>query len=177
MAVASPQIKHNMVTMDRLQDIYSTVSQHVVAHASAVTSRQRKISISAAVALVAFYTVYRVVTPPAKLRHIPSMGFFSYLNAFLRGKQLHDISKNVVLPHAVNVDNGVYLVRYSAIKSKPYARYSCSCFNRDLIFLDGPFTLPVLKQPSDFCSSQVHTTLRSCCISHTNMYLCYRHFP
>ncbi|CDH59519.1 cytochrome p450 [Lichtheimia corymbifera JMRC:FSU:9682] len=108
MAVASPQIK-NMVTMDRLQDIYSTVSQHVVAHASAVTSRQRKISISAAVALVAFYTVYKVVTPPANLRHIPSMGFFSYLNAFLRGKQLHDISKNVVLPHAVNVDNGVYL--------------------------------------------------------------------
>lgn len=110
MADASPQIK-SMITMDRLQDIYSTVSQHVVAHAPAMNSRQQKISISAAVALVAFYTVYKVVTPPKKLRHIPSMGFFSYLNAFLRGKQLHEISKNVVLPHAVNVDNGVYLVR------------------------------------------------------------------
>ncbi|CDS08804.1 hypothetical protein LRAMOSA10165 [Lichtheimia ramosa] len=92
--------------MERLLSIYSDFSTRLVSKSP--IGRQQKISIATAVTLVLFYFVRKAVTPPARLRHLPYVGLFTFLNAFMRRKLISDISSNVTLPTAMKDPSGIY---------------------------------------------------------------------
>ncbi|CDS08801.1 hypothetical protein LRAMOSA10162 [Lichtheimia ramosa] len=92
--------------MERLLNIYSDLSTKLVSKSP--TGRQQKISIASAVTLVLFYFVRKAVTPPAHLRHLPYVGIFTFLNAFIRRKLISDISSDITLPVAMKDPSGIY---------------------------------------------------------------------
>lgn len=95
--------------MERLLDIYSNLSTQLVSKSP--IGRQQKISIATAVTLALFYFVRKAVTPPAHLRHLPYVGIFTFLNAFMRRKLISDISSDITLPVAMKDPSGIYAVR------------------------------------------------------------------
>lgn len=95
--------------MGHLIEIYKSVSSQLVAYG--LGRSQSKVTISTAIALVTFYMIYRSTQPPARLRHIPHVSFFTYLGAFVRGKSLNYVAKNIIMPVAMKSENGVYIVR------------------------------------------------------------------
>lgn len=95
--------------MERLVNLYSDLSTQLVLKGP--LGRQQKISIAAAVSLVVLYLARKAVTPPARLRHLPYVGLFTFLNAFMRRKLMSDISSNVTLPAAMKSSSGLYTVR------------------------------------------------------------------
>ncbi|KAI7873547.1 cytochrome P450, partial [Lichtheimia hyalospora FSU 10163] len=92
--------------MERLLNIYYNLSTQLVWKSP--ISLQQKISIATVVALVIFHMVHRVVTPPAGLKRLPYVGFFTYLNALLRGETVGDMSKNITLPVGMKAPSGIY---------------------------------------------------------------------
>ncbi|KAJ8659175.1 hypothetical protein O0I10_005214 [Lichtheimia ornata] len=92
--------------MERLVNLYSDLSTQLVLKGP--LGRQQKISIAAAVSLVVLYLARKAVTPPARLRHLPYVGLFTFLNAFMRRKLMSDISSNVTLPAAMKSSSGLY---------------------------------------------------------------------
>lgn len=95
-------------TMEHLVEIYKSLSSQLVTYA--LGRSQSKMTISTAIALVTFYMIYRSTQPPARLRHIPHVNFFTYIGAFISGKSLSYVAKNVILPVAMKSENGVYIV-------------------------------------------------------------------
>ncbi|KAJ8659176.1 hypothetical protein O0I10_005215 [Lichtheimia ornata] len=93
--------------MEHLVEIYKSLSSQLVTYA--LGRSQSKMTISTAIALVTFYMIYRSTQPPARLRHIPHVNFFTYIGAFISGKSLSYVAKNVILPVAMKSENGVYI--------------------------------------------------------------------
>ncbi|CDH56612.1 cytochrome p450 [Lichtheimia corymbifera JMRC:FSU:9682] len=93
--------------MGHLIEIFKSVSSQLVAYG--LGRSQSKVTISTAIALVTFYMIYRSTQPPARLRHIPHVSFFTYLGAFVRGKSLNYVAKNIIMPVAMKSENGVYI--------------------------------------------------------------------
>ncbi|KAI7884021.1 cytochrome P450 [Lichtheimia hyalospora FSU 10163] len=93
--------------MDRLSNIYNELSIQLISKTP--VGRQQKISIAtAAVALAVAYLVHKALTPPARLRHLPYVGLFTYLNALMRRKLISEISRDVTLPVGMKSPSGVY---------------------------------------------------------------------
>lgn len=94
--------------MGHLFDAYSSISSRLVTYG---LGRYRpKTTISTAIALVTLYMVYKSLQPPARLKHIPHIHIFTYLGAFLSGKSLNYVARNVVMPTAMKAENGLYAV-------------------------------------------------------------------
>ncbi|CDS08805.1 hypothetical protein LRAMOSA10166 [Lichtheimia ramosa] len=92
--------------MGHLLDAYSSISGRLVTYG---LGRYRpKTTISTAIALVTLYMVYKSLQPPARLKHIPHIHIFTYLGAFLSGKSLNYVARNVVMPTAMKAENGLY---------------------------------------------------------------------
>lgn len=73
--------------------------------------QQHRTSITAAVALISSYAIFRSITKvPRQLEHIPHLGFFDYLKAVVTGKPMDDIAHDLTIPIAMQSKNGMYVV-------------------------------------------------------------------
>ncbi|KAI9495417.1 cytochrome P450 [Zychaea mexicana] len=69
-----------------------------------------KWSIRLATLAMALYLVYDKVTkPPAKLRHIPHLPFYTFFTAHLQQKSTAEVAEEITLPAAVASPHGLYL--------------------------------------------------------------------
>lgn len=138
--------------MERLVNIYSDLSTQIVSKIP--LGRQQKISIAAAVSLVVLYLARKAVTPPARLRHLPYVGLFTFLNAFMRRRLMSDLSSEVTLPAAMKSSSGLYTVRDHRRVDEGYSRADvayCSVLTK----MGGASISPVQNLRKGFCSKQV----------------------
>jgi hypothetical protein len=68
------------------------------------------VTLSAAVALALIYTtIQKFNRPPSKLRHLPYVGFLSFLNYTFRDQLFEKYSEDLIMP-LMKQSNGIYMV-------------------------------------------------------------------
>ncbi|KAI7882943.1 cytochrome P-450 cyp509A1 [Lichtheimia hyalospora FSU 10163] len=96
--------------LDSLQNMYPYFSSLVVGEQGSQLIYRHRVTISAAVALVSTYTLFKYATGvPHHLAHFPRLGFLDYIKAVYQGKDITFISQQLALPTAEKNPDGLYL--------------------------------------------------------------------
>lgn len=97
-----------------MDQITNTVSSFVAPLLNTQGTRlvqQHRISITAAVALISTYAIFKSITKvPRQLEHFPHLGFFDYLKAVVTRKSMDDIARELTIPIAMQSKSGLYVV-------------------------------------------------------------------
>lgn len=76
---------------------------------------RHKVSISAAITLIAAYALYSsITTVPRRLAHIPHVGFFDYIKALMGCRSIDQVSKELTIPAGNKSESGLYVVSTAA---------------------------------------------------------------
>ncbi|CDS03773.1 hypothetical protein LRAMOSA01174 [Lichtheimia ramosa] len=96
-----------------MDQITNTVSSFVAPLLNTQGTRlvqQHRISITAAVALISTYAIFKSITKvPRQLEHFPHLGFFDYLKAVVTRKSMDDIAHELTIPIAMQSKSGLAL--------------------------------------------------------------------
>jgi hypothetical protein len=89
---------------DRADDVLRMISPHTRKKAGVI-------SVSAAVFLTLLYSVIQKINrPPKALRHLPYVGYLSFLKYVFKDELFETYSKELIMPLLKKESNGVYMV-------------------------------------------------------------------
>jgi hypothetical protein len=90
----------------QLQTLVSFYTTQVLPY---VKGRSPQTFIAAAITAFFSYQVYNFVHVPRRLRHIPAVPFWAYMNSALSQDGFDLRARNIILPVLENSPNGIYL--------------------------------------------------------------------
>lgn len=126
-------------TSSKFNDVYHILTRH------------KKVSISAAAALVGLCFLYdRAFRPPRNLRHIPHVAFPTYVLAVMRGMQPKDTARSITMPAAARSLHGLYLVGLFLCS---VSHFVLTSHISALITMDG-LSMLLAPMPSNGCCSK-----------------------
>lgn len=105
----------NHSTMDHITNTINTYVSPLLTNGQGTRLvQQHRTSITAAVALISSYAIFRSITKvPRQLEHLPHLGFFDYMKAIVTGKSMDDIAHKLTIPAAMQSKGGLYVVSCS----------------------------------------------------------------